>query len=159
MGLIDEAVALERKAEEAYRLAAATTPDPGARTILLLLADAEAEHVVALMGREDVIDLRGRNLIEAARTWVRGAVEGGGALSSDAGLLSALRRAMDSERATEAFYRAQGATADETRVRVLFASLADAEADHYHLVSSLVEYFNRPNEWIESAEFGLRPEY
>ena len=27
------------------------------------------------------------------------------------------------------------------------------------LVSSLVEYYNRPNEWVESAEFGLRPDY
>ncbi|MDD5263619.1 MAG: ferritin family protein [Candidatus Bipolaricaulis sp.] len=159
MGLIEEAVALERKAEEAYRLAAAATPDVGARTILLLLADAEAGHVVALMSRKDAADLRGRNLIEAARAWVRGAVEGGGALSSDAGLLPALRRAMDSERATEAFYRTQGATADDSRVRALFAALADAEADHYRFVSSLVEYYNRPNEWVESAEFGLRPEY
>ncbi|MDD5645658.1 MAG: ferritin family protein [Candidatus Bipolaricaulis sp.] len=159
MGLIDEAVALERKAEAAYRLAAAATPDSGARTILLLLADAEAEHVVALRGRKDVADLGSRNLIEAARTWVRGAVEGGGALSSDADLLLALRRAMDSERATEAFYRIQGATAGEARVRALFASLADAEADHYRFVSSLVEYFNRPNEWVEAAEFGLRPAY
>ena len=114
---------------------------------------------MALMSRKDAVDLRGRNLIEAARAWVRGAVEGGGALSSDTGLLPALRRAMDSERATEAFYRTQGATADDSRVRALFATLADAEADHYRFVSSLVEYYNRPNEWVESAEFGLRPEY
>ncbi len=159
MGLIEEAVALERKAEAGYRAAAAATPDVGARTVLLLLADAEAEHVVALLGRKGVADLHGRNLVEAAQTWVRGAVEGGGPLSTDAGLLPALRRAMDSERATEAFYRTQGATADDPRVRALFASLADAEADHYHFVSSLVEYYNRPNEWVESAEFGLRPEY
>ncbi|MGD9675057.1 MAG: hypothetical protein AB7V19_00020 [Candidatus Bipolaricaulia bacterium] len=159
MRLIEEAVALERKAEEAYRRAAAATADPGARTILLLLADAEAGHVVALMSRKDAVDLRGPNLIAAARAWVRGAVEGGGPLSSDVGLLPALRRAMDTERATEAFYRAQAATVDEPRVRALLASLADAEAEHYHFVSSLVEYFNRPSEWVESAEFGLRPEY
>ncbi len=159
MGLIEEAVALEKKAEESYRMAAAATPDVGARTILLLLADAEAEHVVALLGKKDAGDLRGPNLVEAARTWVRGAVEGGGALSSDAGLLPALRRAMDSEQATEAFYRTQGANAGDLRVRALFAALADAEAGHYHFVSSLVEYYDRPNEWVESAEFGLRPEY
>ena len=159
MGLIEEAVALERTAEAGYRGAARATSDAGARTIFLLLADAEAEHATALLGRKDAADLEGHNLIEQARTWVRGAVEGGGVLSSDAGLLPALRRAMDAERATEAFYRTHGAAADDPRTRVLFGVLAEAEAEHYRFVSSLVEYYNRPNEWVESAEFGLRPEY
>ena len=159
MGLIEEAVVLENRAEAGYRAAAAATSDAGARAVLLLLADAEAEHAAALLGRKDAADLGGRNLVEAAQAWVRGAVEGGGPISSDAGLLPALRRAMDSERATEAFYRTHEASAGDPRVRSLFAALADAEAGHYRFVSSLVEYYNRPNEWVESAEFGLRADY
>lgn len=159
VGLIEEAVELERKAEAGYRAAAAATFDPGARAILVLLADAEAEHGMALGGQKKALDVHGRNLVEAARSWVRGAVEGGRPLSPDAGLLAVLRRAMDSEQATETFYRTQGAESDEPRVRQLFGMLAAAEAEHYRFLSSLVEYFNRPNEWVESAEFGVRPDY
>jgi rubrerythrin len=66
---------------------------------------------------------------------------------------------MDLERQTEAFYREHAEGADDVRVARLFGELAQVEQSHYVLVSSLVEYYNRPNEWVESAEFGPRPDY
>jgi rubrerythrin len=160
MGIIDDAIALETRAEDIYRNAAKTTPDLGARKILELLADEEAQHAGALREMGEAKELRGPNLTAAAREWVRGAVEGGEAtISSDAGLIEVLRRAMDIEQTTEAFYREHGKEATDPRVVGLFAKLAEIENEHFHFVSSLVEYYDRPNEWIESAEFGLRPEY
>lgn len=159
MGLIDDAIALERKAEGNYRTAGLATADGGAKKILDLLADEEAAHAAALAEMTEVKGLEGPDLLEAARAWVRGAVEGGtGAISSDAGLREILERAMDLEQTTEAFYREQASFA-EAKQRELLLSLADAEKRHYQLVSSLVIYFDRPNEWVESAEFGLREEY
>jgi hypothetical protein len=37
--------------------------------------------------------------------------------------------------------------------------LTAIEKGHFLFVSSLVEYYDRPAEWVESAEFGLRDEY
>jgi rubrerythrin len=160
MRLIDDAIELERRAEESYRNAAKKTSDSGAKKILDLLADEEAKHAAALREVDEVKDLRGPSLIEAAKEWVRGVVEGGvSTISSDTSLLDVLRRAMEIERATEAFYREHGKEATDPRVVGLFAKLAEIENEHFHFVSSLVEYYDRPNEWIESAEFGLRDEY
>jgi hypothetical protein len=47
----------------------------------------------------------------------------------------------------------------DPREKELFGILATQELGHYLLVSSLAEYFDRPAEWVESAEFGLREEY
>jgi hypothetical protein len=160
MGLIDDAVALEKKAEATYRKASSETPDAGAKRILAMLADAEAQHAVVLREMKGVADLAGPNLVEEARAWIHGAVEGGKAsISADAKLLEVLRRAMEMERTTEAFYRQHAGESSDPRVEELFAALADIEREHFHFVSSLVEYYNRPNEWVESAEFGLRPPY
>ena len=80
-------------------------------------------------------------------------------VSSDGSLREILQKAMETERATKRFYEEKSASADDEKVKDLFSKLARQEASHYLLVSSLAEYFDRPAEWVESAEFGLRPEY
>ena len=160
MGLIDEAIALEERAETNYRSAAETTTDPSAAKILTLLADEEAQHANALRTMNAGAVQASRSLIDAAKDWIGGKVEGGaGAISTDAALLDVLRSAMEIERATETFYREQAEVTDSSEIRVLFERLAAIEKGHYLFVSSLVEYYDRPNEWVESAEFGLRDEY
>ena len=70
-----------------------------------------------------------------------------------------LQRAMEIEQETEHFYKEHAERAEEKSLQDLFEYLAKQEAEHYLLVGSLAEYFDRPAEWVESAEFGLRPEY
>ena len=78
---------------------------------------------------------------------------------SDGSLREILQKAMETERATKRFYEEKAASADDEKVKDLFSKLARQEASHCLLVSSLAEYFDRPAEWVESAEFGLRSEY
>ena len=158
--IIEQAILLEATAEANYREAAQTTSDPSAGKILVFLADEEAQHTQTLRGMKAVADLDGSDLLNKAKSWIRGVVEGGSSfISSDADLLVVLRRAMDIEQATESFYREHATTAEDDAVASLFSTLADIEKEHFLLVGSLVEHFARPNEWIESAEFGLRNNY
>jgi len=160
VGLIDEAIALEERAETNYRSAAETTSDPSAEKVLTLLADEEANHANALRTM-NVGRLQAHlSLIDAAKDWIGGSIEGGvGSISTDAALLDVLRQAVEIERATETFYREQAALSEEKEIRTLFNRLAAIEKGHFLFVGSLVEYYDRPNEWVESAEFGLRAEY
>ncbi len=160
MGLIDEAIALEERAETNYRSAAETTTDSSAAKILTVLADEEAKHANALRTMNVGSLEADATLIDEARDWIGGSIEGGvGSISTDAELLEVLRQAMEIERATAVFYREQGVLSGEPEIRALFERLATIENAHYQLLSSLVEYYDRPNEWIESAEFGLREAY
>ena len=47
----------------------------------------------------------------------------------------------------------------EQETRAWIERLAQIEKGHFLFVSSLVDYYDRPTEWVESAEFGLREEY
>ncbi len=159
MGVIHAAVHLEEKAERIYR-EAAQHAEGGAKILLELLADAEAGHAAALREWSDVRDLKRPDLRAAAGAWIRGAIEGGAhSLSTDPQLLATLRRAMDLEHETQTFYHHHAERATDVKGAALLEELAKIEGGHYALLSSLVEYYNRPNEWVESAEFGLRPDY
>ena len=159
--IIEQAVQLEKKAEDNYRAAARATTDAGAVPILQLLADQEAEHARLLRGMEEnPSPNQDLDLIARARAWVQGAVEGGAnAISPDSALLDVLHRAMDIEHQTETFYQEQAESTEDESLGALFSRLAKAEREHYLFVGSLVEYFSRPQEWVEDAEFGLRDEY
>ena len=160
MGLIDEAIALEERAETNYRSAAEMTTDASAGKILTLLADQEAQHANALRVMNVGSVGSAASLIDEARDWIGGVIEGAaGVISLDSGLRDVLQSAMDIEQATETFYREKGEAAEDRAIAELFSRLAAIEKTHYLLVSSLVEYYERPAEWVESAEFGLRDEY
>jgi rubrerythrin len=162
MSVLDDAMTLERRAMKHYGDAKKRVNDPGAVKVLELLADEERKHAEALEamkgGRYKAVEFP--SLLQKVRGFVEGAVEGGRAtISTDASLRDVLHRAMEIEQATEKFYNDHAQTAEDENVQSLFAALAFREQEHYLLVSSLSEYFNRPSEWVESAEFGLRPEY
>ena len=42
---------------------------------------------------------------------------------------------------------------------MLFKFLIKEEKEHYRLLNDLVLLVSRPEEWVESAEFGLREDY
>ena len=105
-------------------------------------------------------ELAGSSLFQDVRGLVEGAVrEGKNTISSDGTLREILQKAMEIEQATKRFYEEKAISADDDKVKDLFTKLARQEASHYLLVSSLAEYFDRPAEWVESAEFGLRLQY
>jgi rubrerythrin len=150
MGLIDEAIALEERAETNYRSAAEMTSDVGAAKILTLLAEQEAQHANALRTMNVGSVGSAESLIGAAKDWVGGVIEGGAAaVSTDDELRDVLRRASDIERATETFYRERSESTDDPAVAELFSRLATIEHTHYSFVSSLAVYFDRPAEWVE----------
>ncbi len=136
--------------------------DPSAKKILDLLAEEEKGHATALveMKRGAYSALEESRLPKQVLGLVEGAVKKGqNAISTDASMREILQKAMEIEQATCRFYEENAASADDDRVKELFTSLANQELGHYLIVSSLSEYFDRPLEWVESAEFGLRPEY
>ena len=162
MTILDDAISLEERARAYYAEAAGRVSDPSGKEILDLLTKEEALHAAALakMKAGSYGELAGSTLLQDVRGLVEGAVkEGKRAISSDGSLREILQKAMETEQATKRFYEEKAASADDEKVRDLFSKLARQEASHYLLVSSLAEYFDRPAEWVESAEFGLRPEY
>lgn len=162
MTIINDAIELENRAQSYYAESARKVTDPSGVRILELLAKEETRHAEALRrlkaGKSGKIG--SSSLLNDVKGLVEGTVkEGKNAISADASLRDILQHAMEIEQATKKFYEEKGAAVTDPREKELFEVLATQELGHYLLVSSLAEYFDRPAEWVESAEFGLREEY
>jgi rubrerythrin len=160
--VLDDAIALEERARTAYREARERVSDPGAKRILELLAAEEEKHAAALASLREGMSgtVPDSSLLADVKGLVEGAIRSGQVVvSKDASLRDVLSVAMETERATERFYSERARRTSDVGVQELFHALAEREEGHYLLVSSLLEYFDRPKEWVESAEFGLRPQY
>ncbi|UCF09692.1 MAG: ferritin family protein [Candidatus Bipolaricaulota bacterium] len=165
MGVLEEAIALEERAQEMYLEASRRMVDPGATMLTELLADEEGKHADALREMQHGADelpagLAAPPLLDEIHELVGAAIEGGGTtLFEDASMRDVLLRAMEMERQAERFYTEHAESAEDPLLRELFTQLGRREMEHFLLASSLHEYFDRPTEWVESAEFGVRPEY
>lgn len=162
MRILNDAIELEERARAYYAEAAERLTHPSGKKILTLLANEEKRHaeILAKLKGGSHGALVDSSLLREVRGLVEGAVkEGKDAISSDGSLREILQKAMEIEQATKHFYEEKAASLDDDNAKDLFNKLATQEASHYLLVSSLAEYFDRPAEWVESAEFGLRPEY
>jgi rubrerythrin len=51
------------------------------------------------------------------------------------------------------------ADATDEKEKKIFKFLIEQEDSHYKVIEQLIEMVKRPDEWVESAEFGLRKEY
>ena len=69
------------------------------------------------------------------------------------------RRQQENEKKSIDLYQKMLQEAVDERDKKIFEYLIEQENDHYKVLEQLIEMVNRPNEWVESAEFGLRKEY
>jgi len=153
---------MENRARTFYQESAKRVTDPSSKKILEMLAEEETRHAEVLSQmKEGQFKMTGQSsLLSEVRGLVEGAIQAGkDVISSDSSMREILKKAMEIEQATKQFYQRKGDKAEDTNERQLFQTLAMQELGHYLLVSSLSEYFDRPAEWVESAEFGLRSEY
>ncbi len=160
--IIDSAIEMEKQTRAYYEEAAGRVNDPSGKKMLELLAKEEKKHSQVLVEMRDgnYGNLAASSLIDEVRNLVtEGIGTGRNLISTDISLRGILQKAMEIEQAMLRFYEDKAAIADDAEVKNLFAKLAEQEKEHYLLISSLSEYFDRPAEWVESAEFGLRPEY
>ena len=67
--------------------------------------------------------------------------------------------ALQMEQRSIRLYTDLRAKADKPQAQALFDFLIDEESRHYQILEDVFRFVNRPNEWVELAEFGLREEY
>ncbi len=67
--------------------------------------------------------------------------------------------ALENERRSIELYQEMMAEATDEADRILFGDLIRQEKEHYRILDDLTLLLNRPKEWVESAEFGIREDY
>ena len=161
MEILQFAIDMELDAERYYREQAAKNAQNPLRTVFEILADDEASHAGLLRSKRD-----GKPYELAARAE---ALTVRSVFSDAAGYEARVKELPDQPELYQAaqtveqqsidLYRDLLSKAVDERTAALFTFLVGEETEHLRILEEFYQHVNRPNAWVESAEFGVREEY
>ena len=159
MNSIEFAINMELENKRFYMEHAEKTEDNGLKSIFHTLAEEESIHARILKSKSETLPYE---LVDTYAEIKNIFTEIGRYKSMIKQLPDALdvyNMALESEKKSLKMYQEMRAEAVDEREEKIFDFLIEQEDDHCKVMEQLVEMVSRPNEWVESAEFGLRKEY
>jgi rubrerythrin len=158
---LDFAIAMELNGEKYYIGQAERNKDNLLKLVFEMLADDEARHARILQnkfsGTAYALAESG-TLTKAGDLFIRL----GNFHNKDKNIpdqLDVYNAAREMEKQSISLYAERLSNAADDEERALFRYLVSQEQDHFAILDELFTMINRPNNWTEAAEFGLREEY
>lgn len=161
MNSMDFAINREIEGEKYYRAQALLNTDNFLAVIFVALAEDENKHANILQNKEKEISYE----LEESRIF---SIYKNSFASMDMinrknenklAQLEVYRAALEIEKESIDLYKEFLSEAKNEVEKNLFQYLIKEEEKHFQILEDIVFLVNRPEEWIESAEFGLREEY
>jgi rubrerythrin len=162
MNTLEFAIQMEMEGRKYYLEQANKNQDNAAlNKVFNLLADSEKEHENLLRKRlnneEYILDeVSSTNKV---KTVFHGLKDYEASKIRSTTQLDVYRLAADIEEKSIKLYQEMLKEAKDDKDRRLFEFLLEEEKQHLVLFEELVKMLTRPEEWVESAEFGLREDY
>lgn len=161
MNALELAIEMEREGRQYYLDQAEINKDSELSKVFLLLADSEKEHEDLLrkrLNKEEYAFKEDQSFI-SIKSVFNGLKEYEASDIRKASQLDVYRLALDIEEKSIDHYLKMLEDATEDKDKELFKFLIKEEKQHMNLFDKLVEMLTRPDEWVESPEFGLREDY
>ena len=161
MELLNLALTMEEDLKNFYLKQAELHQENSLRTVFELLAKEEEKHAEILMSYADKIDLplMDSDIISEVKPIFKEMADFKSDIKLYATQLDAYRMALDKEVESFNFYKDLHDKSEEEQLKQVFRYLIHQEDRHCIILEELVKLVTRPEEWVESAEFGLREDY
>jgi len=161
MDIFEFGMKMELDGEAYYREIAGKSDDKGMKAILELLADSEVKHynVLKKVKEHAAPELGAVTMMPEVKNVFEEMSAGQGSLDADVSHVAMYQQAKEVEAKSEAFYREQAEAADTPAVKAFFTNLANEEKEHGVILGNIVDMLNRPDTWLENAEWRNMDEY
>lgn len=161
MELLDLALSLEEDLQKFYQEQAKLHEGNSLHTVFCLLEQEEINHARILRSyQEDLsIPLSETDILRNVQSIFKEMKDFKNVIKEIPSQLDVYRMALEKEEESLQFYTELRDKAKEESSKKLFSYLMKQEDKHCIILEELVKLVNRPEEWVESAEFGLREEY
>ena len=161
MYTLEYAIQMELDGRKYYLEQAQKNQDNALSKVFNLLAESEKEHAELLRKRlnEEEYALHEDSSTSKIKTLFHGLGDYKASDVRDTTQLDVYRFATDIEEKSIVLYKGMLEKADNDKDKELFEFLLKEENQHLILFDELVKMLTRPEEWVESAEFGLREDY
>ena len=161
MELLELALSMELDLKDFYKKQAELHNGNSLKTVFTLLAEEEDEHAAILRSyaSQIVIPLTDSNILSDVRTIFKQLANFSSEIKDIPSQLDVYRMALEKEEESKSFYQDLCDKAAEERSKRVFGYLTEQEDKHCIILEELVKRVTRPEEWVESAEFGIREDY
>ena len=154
MDLFEFSIQMEKDAEALYRKMADNAPAEGIKKVLLLLAEDEVKHRVAIEQLQKKLDVPAAEGTALDIKTVFDEMKDDKSITditTDA--IEDYQKAVEIEKRGMEFYKEKFAEADDEASKKLFEVLMKQESYHLQTTQNLLDMVQRPDWWVENAEF------
>ena len=161
MNIFEFAVEFEREHRDYYLERSKNAPTEHMEELFEQMAADERKHeeIVLQLRAEQGVEEVESDIKERARDFFRNMIEELPELIFPADEVEIYRQAVELERKSKEFYLEQAEKTDLPHVRRVFQQLAEEERKHEKIMATLAEMLDRPNSWVEDAEWFHMEEY
>lgn len=161
MNVLEFAIKMELEGEKYYNEQAEINKDNSLSTVFVMLAKEENRHSQILKNKANKLpcDLQQSETLSEAKNVFNTIGANKEEIMHLPNQLGVYRLALEKEKESITLYRKYLSEATDDDSKKIFEYLIKQEEDHYTIIEQLVALLSRPEEWVESAEFGVREEY
>jgi rubrerythrin len=158
MDILKFAIEMEKEGEQYYKEQAENNRDNSLYTVFMNLAKDECHHAQIIENKVKGIAYKPEASVS---NWTKNVFDGVDDFKIEVKeipqQLDAYRMALQKEKESIELY--QNLLKETKEDKMLFEFLIAQEEGHYKIIDEIITLVNRPNEWVENAEFGKREEY
>jgi len=161
MNSFEFAINMELDGEKYYIEQAKVNKDNSLNILFTMLAKDEENHAKIFKNKLNELsyELKDNNTLSESKNVFKGIGDFKNEIKKIPNQLDLYRVALDKEKQSIKLYKKFLSEATDDKEKKLFEYLIKQEGDHFAILEELVLLTNRSNEWVETAEFGLREEY
>ena len=158
MDIWEFAINMELDGEKYYNEQAAKNQGNGLNAVFLMLAKDERDHANILTGISKGLPFKSSEPVNSViKNIFNEMADFRSEIKEIPAQLDVYRTALEMEKQSIDLYKKL--LYEASHDKVLFEYLIKQEEAHYEIVEEIVKMVSRPDEWVESAEFGDREEY
>ncbi len=164
MNIFEFAMKMEMDGKQFYEQSAGQVDSPELKRILLELAGDEEKHYAIFRALRDGVPVEYE---EAKKTRilaeVKNVFEALRAQNKDFAFPDSAKKiwveAQKIERDSENFYREKADEVSDKHQKNILARIADEEQKHWITMENVIKFLDRPNHWLEDAEWSNLEDY
>ena len=161
MELFDLALTMENDLISFYRNQAELHKESKLHSVFNLLQKEEVNHAKILQSYKEhlVLPLKSSEVLAEVKGIFEEIDDINNEIKDIPSQLDVYRVALDKEEQSLKFYQELSDKAVDDQAKEVFGFLIKQEDIHCVIIEEIIKMVSRPEEWVESAEFGLREEY
>lgn len=158
MNVLDFAINMELEGEKYYSGQAELARNSALKSVFLMLAKDEHVHAEILKNKSKNLsyELKNNDTLSETKNLFKGIGDFKDEIKQNPNQLDLYRVALKNEKESINLYEKYLSKSDDDESKTLFKYLIEQEKDHYEILDELILQLIKDDDWVESAEFGIR---